>query len=206
MIVTGFNQDEIRVLIEVVVRGGVQNKIIGSSDVTVVEAEKSTISIQQVRSLVQGLYLSPLRLRRIAIIYDAHKLSLPAANALLKSLEEAPQYVRFILATSWASRMPVTILSRCTRLRVNDDSLKNKYSEMAGDDVTHFKKCVEGGVLEHEDVEVISRVISAGLRASGPSHALKMAAMRLVDYYRVKGSGGNDKLAREVLLTYLSYN
>jgi|GEM_PF-3362595 len=127
---------------------------------------------------------------------------MPAANALLKSLEEAPDYIRFILMTSWPSRLPVTILSRCIRVRVTPTTKQVTTNEK----VTDIRKTLKAGALEHEDIETLGTAISNSLRASGPNNELRKLTMRLVDYYRIKGSNGNEKLAREVLLTHLPYN
>lgn len=205
MIVTGYDPKKIRELIEKTVSTGVQNQTISSSDVIVTEAVKSTISIKQIRDLLSGLSLTPIRLRKVAVIYDAHKLSLPAANALLKSLEESPAYVRFILATTWASRLPATILSRCTRLRVSDVS-GSKPAPLTDTRLLDIKPRLKTNNIEPSDIAMIEEALSNTLRTQGPSQELKMATMRLIDYYRVKGSGGNEKLARDVLLMYLPNN
>src|SRR5262249_56287280 len=52
---------------------------------------------------------------KIYIIDEVHMLTAPAFNALLKTLEEPPPYVKFIFATTEAQRIPITILSRCQR-------------------------------------------------------------------------------------------
>ncbi|BAU23855.1 DNA polymerase III subunit gamma/tau [Caldimicrobium thiodismutans] len=76
----------------------------------------SNRGIDQVRELIETLKYAPARGRaKVYIIDEAHMLTKEAANALLKSLEEPPSHVYFILATTEPNRLPPTILSRCQR-------------------------------------------------------------------------------------------
>jgi DNA polymerase-3 subunit gamma/tau len=71
---------------------------------------------------------------KVYIIDEVHMLSQSAFNALLKTLEEPPEYVVFILATTEIHKVPITILSRCQRFdlaRVPTDALKRHYLEIA---------------------------------------------------------------------------
>ena len=73
-----------------------------------------TLRIEQVRTLQQELALAPYEGRyQVAILTRFHKASLGAANALLKTLEEPPEHVVFVFATTDPHKIPVTILSRC---------------------------------------------------------------------------------------------
>jgi DNA polymerase III delta prime subunit len=204
--VTGYDTEKIKLLLEEVIAQKIKGKVISRSDVTTVETDKNTISIDQIRGLIRELTMTPFGSRRVALVYGAHKLSLPAANALLKSLEEAPHYVRFVLVTEWASRLPITILSRCVRLRVGSETLVNGKETRDEAAMENLRQVHKARGLEHDDVEKIEQAVSYDLREKGPSPELKMVAMRLIDYYRIRGSGGNDKLAREVLLMHLPYN
>ncbi|HFC97025.1 MAG TPA: DNA polymerase III subunit gamma/tau [Thermosulfurimonas dismutans] len=86
-----------------------------SLDVIEIDAA-SNRGIDEVRELRENLKFAPARGRaKIYIIDEAHMLTREAANALLKSLEEPPPHVYFILATTEPHRLPVTILSRCQR-------------------------------------------------------------------------------------------
>lgn len=81
--------------------------------VVALEEEKKDISIEQVRDLISALHLVPYYgARRVAIIDDAHELSISAQNALLLTLEEAPSGSHLILVTHLPHRLLPTILSR----------------------------------------------------------------------------------------------
>ena len=76
----------------------------------------SNNSVNNVRDIIEEVKYSPTEGRyKVYIIDEAHMLSTGAFNALLKTLEEPPSYVIFILATTEANKLPITILSRCQR-------------------------------------------------------------------------------------------
>ena len=70
---------------------------------------------------------------KVYIIDEVHMLSIGAFNALLKTLEEPPEYVIFILATTEAHKIPITILSRCQRYdfkRISIDTIADRLREL----------------------------------------------------------------------------
>jgi DNA polymerase III subunit gamma/tau len=76
----------------------------------------SNNSVDQVRELRENLKYMPVRSRyKIYIIDEVHMLSLAAFNALLKTLEEPPEHILFLFATTEVHKIPITILSRCQR-------------------------------------------------------------------------------------------
>jgi DNA polymerase-3 subunit delta' len=78
------------------------------------------IKIEQVRELEQQVVYRPLiGLRKICLINDADRMTIGAANALLKTLEEPPDHSLFLLISSRPAALPVTIRSRCQALRFN---------------------------------------------------------------------------------------
>src|SRR4051812_25625165 len=86
------------------------------------ESKLRIISIDQIRDLLQTVYLKPtLGGYKIAILTAADRLNTQAANAFLKTLEEPPQKTIFILLTTDVSRILETILSRCLRLNFAGD-------------------------------------------------------------------------------------
>ena len=88
-----------------------------SPDVLEMDGASHT-SVEDVRTIREGLRYSPLAGRaRIIIIDEVHMLSTSAFNALLKTLEEPPPHVVFILATTEAHKIPDTVLSRCQHFR-----------------------------------------------------------------------------------------
>ena len=73
-------------------------------------------SVDDIRELTDGARYSPALGRyKVYIVDEVHMLSKPAFNALLKTLEEPPPHVKFVLATTEIRKVPVTILSRCQR-------------------------------------------------------------------------------------------
>ena len=95
----------------------------------------SNNSVDDIRSIVDQVEYSPTQGRfRVFIIDEVHMLSNAAFNALLKTLEEPPSYVIFILATTEPNKLPVTILSRCQRYdfgRLSTDVIEGRLREVA---------------------------------------------------------------------------
>ncbi len=86
-------------------------------DVDVIEIDgASNRGIDEIRQLRQNVAVRPSRARfKIYIIDEVHMLTKEAFNALLKTLEEPPEHVKFIFATTEPHKIPITILSRCQR-------------------------------------------------------------------------------------------
>jgi DNA polymerase-3 subunit gamma/tau len=86
-------------------------------DVDVLEIDgASNTSVEDVRVLRQNAHYRPARARfKVYYIDEVHMLSRSAFNALLKTLEEPPEHVKFIFSTTEPERLPATILSRCQR-------------------------------------------------------------------------------------------
>ena len=86
-------------------------------DLLMIEPEKRQIKIEQIRELQDFISFAPVvGERRVVIIKDAHLLNKPAANALLKTLEEPCAKVSFILLSHRHNLLPATVLSRCLML------------------------------------------------------------------------------------------
>ncbi|MBW2101246.1 MAG: DNA polymerase III subunit gamma/tau [Deltaproteobacteria bacterium] len=92
-------------------------EITDGSSVDVQEIDgASNRGIDEIRELRENVKYMPSASRyRVYIIDEVHMLTLPAFNALLKTLEEPPEHVKFIFATTEPHKVPVTILSRCQR-------------------------------------------------------------------------------------------
>jgi DNA polymerase-3 subunit gamma/tau len=74
----------------------------------------SNNGVDNIRDIRDEVVYSPSNLKyRVYIIDEVHMLSLSAFNALLKTLEEPPEHVVFILATTELHKLPATIISRC---------------------------------------------------------------------------------------------
>jgi len=91
--------------------------IAGGEDVDVVEIDAaSNTGVDNIRELRSNATLRPARSRfKVYIIDEVHMLSTGAFNALLKTLEEPPPHVKFVLATTESQKVPATIQSRCQR-------------------------------------------------------------------------------------------
>ena len=104
-----------------------------SMDVVEMDAASNN-SVEDVRSIIETISYSPSEGKyRVYIIDEVHMLSNNAFNALLKTLEEPPSYCIFILATTEAHKIPITILSRCQRYdfkRISIDTISDRLEEL----------------------------------------------------------------------------
>ncbi len=169
-------------------------------------ADKATISIGQIRKVLKSLVLTSWRDKRIVVFNDAHKLTLQAGNSMLKALEESTPSTRYVLATKYPLRVLKTIRSRCQHLHLKNTG--RIYSDKTGEEanVTGYnvlRGLTDAKSVTDEYIDELPLLLERKLKESGPSAKLKMAVMRLRDYYQIKSMGGNDKLAKEVLLASL---
>ncbi|PMP82572.1 MAG: hypothetical protein C0175_03345 [Caldisericum exile] len=129
-----------------------------SLDVIEIDAA-SNRGIDEIRSLKEHVQYVPVSSKyKVYIIDEAHMLTPQAFNALLKTLEEPPQNVVFILATTEADKIPPTIISRCERLYfkpISIQGLSNKIKEITK---------LEGAQISDAAAELIARVSSGSLR------------------------------------------
>ena len=100
-----------------------------SFDIVEMDAASNN-GVDHVRELREKINFLPIEMkRRVYIIDEVHMLSVGAFNALLKTLEEPPEHVMFILATTELNKIPATILSRCKRFdfrRINADDITKR--------------------------------------------------------------------------------
>jgi len=103
-------------------------------DVLEMDAASRT-GVNDIRELIEGVRYRPTSARfKIYIIDEVHMLSTAAFNALLKTLEEPPEHVKFIFATTEIRKIPVTVLSRCQRFdlkRVDIDVMSEHFTRIA---------------------------------------------------------------------------
>ena len=96
----------------------------------------SNNGVNDIREICDSANFTPAKAKyRVYIIDEVHMLSQGAFNALLKTLEEPPSHVIFILATTEAHKIPATILSRCQRFEFNkikSEDIKNRLLYIAG--------------------------------------------------------------------------
>ena len=159
-------------------------EIINSNHIDILEMDAaSKTGIDDVRELIENSKYSPTSAKfKIFIIDEVHMLSKQAFNGLLKTLEEPPPSLKFILATTEVRKIPVTILSRCQRFdlkRVSVDQLcahlkmitvkeKGKISE---DAIKLIAKTSEGSVRDSIsllDRALISQSINQGKQVEEP--------------------------------------
>ncbi len=109
--------------------------ILAGSSMNVIEIDAaSNNGVDNIREIREEVAYSPAEGRyKVYIIDEVHMLSIGAFNALLKTLEEPPSYVIFILATTEAHKIPVTILSRCQRYdfrRIGQETIQSRLEEL----------------------------------------------------------------------------
>ncbi len=141
---------------------GTCQEIINSNHIDILEMDAaSKTGIDDVRELIENSKYSPTSAKyKIFIIDEVHMLSKQAFNGLLKTLEEPPPRLKFILATTEVRKIPVTILSRCQRFdlkRVDMDKL-----------FLHLKKISENekGNITDGAIELIARTSEGSVRDS----------------------------------------
>ncbi len=131
-------------------------------DVDVLEIDgASNRGIDEIRQLRQNANVRPSRARfKIYIIDEVHMLTREAFNALLKTLEEPPEHVKFIFCTTEAEKIPITILSRCQRF----DFAGIQTSSIAG----RLRQIVdaEGVQADAEALELLARRAAGSMRDS----------------------------------------
>ncbi|MBQ7398829.1 MAG: DNA polymerase III subunit gamma/tau [Clostridia bacterium] len=115
--------------------------------------------VDNIRELQDKISFLPIEMkRRVYIIDEVHMLSPGAFNALLKTLEEPPSHVMFILATTESHKIPATILSRCKRFdfhRINTDDITKRLEYVSEK---------EGIEIERDALKLISLLATGAMR------------------------------------------
>lgn len=146
---------------------------LSSSLTDIVEMDAaSNNSVEDIRSIREEVnFLPTLAKYRVYIIDEVHMLSTGAFNALLKTLEEPPEHVKFILATTEPQKIPATILSRCQRFDFKTLSVDNIISRLKiicnESDITVTKEALktiavlaEGGM--RDAISILERCVQDG--------------------------------------------
>lgn len=131
---------------------------LNDNDIVEIDAASNN-GVDEIRSLRDNVNLMPAFCKyKIYIIDEVHMLSTGAFNALLKTLEEPPSHVIFILATTEPNKIPLTILSRCQKFDFNKINMN--------DLVSRLKYIVneEGRVVSDNILEQIAKISDGGLR------------------------------------------
>ena len=154
-------------------------EIINTNHIDVLEMDAaSKTGIDDVRELIENARYSPTNANyKIFIIDEVHMLSKQAFNGLLKTLEEPPKRLKFILATTEVRKIPVTILSRCQRFDLKRVSLDKMLNHLK-----NITKKEEGKVSE-DALKIIAKASEGSVRD----------AISLLDKALVSQSLENDK-------------
>ncbi|GAB6186295.1 DNA polymerase III subunit gamma/tau [Thermopirellula anaerolimosa] len=176
--------------------------IANGEDVDVLEIDgASNRGIEEIRQLRQSIAVRPSRSRyKVYIIDEVHMLTKEAFNALLKTLEEPPEHVKFIFCTTEPNKVPITILSRCQRFDfagIRTPEIVDRLRAIAESESV----AVDDGVLE-----LVARKASGSMRDAQSllEQLLSFAADRLTleDANRLLGLAGTD--AVEAIVTAIA--
>lgn len=134
--------------------------ITDGSNTDVIEFDAASNSrVEEMRDIIEKVRFAPSNARfKVYIIDEVHMLSNSAFNALLKTLEEPPSHVVFILATTEPHKLPLTIISRCQRF---------DFKPITSSDIIDRMKTVlaDAGIVSDEDaLKVIAQAASGGMR------------------------------------------
>ena len=170
-----------------------------ATDVIEMDAASNN-GINDVRDMQDEIAFTPALLKyRVYIIDEVHMMTTAAFNALLKTLEEPPTYVIFILATTEYHKLPTTIVSRCQRFdfrRISLDDIMARLKKIAD---------AEGIELTDDGARVIARVARGGMRDAVSLLELCRGSRKPITaelVFETAGSGNRDvaySLARAIL-------
>jgi len=127
-------------------------------DVTELDAASNN-GVDKIRDIIDDAKYPPQEARfKVYIMDEVHMLSMGAVNAFLKTLEEPPANVIFILATTDPQKLPITILSRCQRFdfkRISKSDISDRLRKIVG---------AQGVLADEKSLELISRVSDGAMR------------------------------------------
>lgn len=133
-------------------------KNVNSVDIIEMDAASNS-RVEEMRALIERAEFAPLDLKtKVYIIDEAHMLTKNASNALLKTLEEPPAHVVFILATTEPQMLPATIVSRCQRFEFH----RLRVADMVSSMKTSLDSI--GAHIDEEGLIAIARAAEGGMR------------------------------------------
>ena len=147
-------------------------QLIGSlTDIVEMDAASNN-SVEDIRAIREEVNFLPTKAKyRVYIIDEVHMLSQGAFNALLKTLEEPPEHVKFILATNEPQKLPATILSRCQRFdfkRISNDNIIKRLKVVCSesniqitDDAMHMIAVLAEGAMR-DALSILERCVQDG--------------------------------------------
>ena len=163
-------------------------------DVDVLEIDgASNRGIDEIRQLRQNVNVRPSRTRfKIYIIDEVHMLTREAFNALLKTLEEPPEHVKFFFCTTEPAKIPITILSRCQRFDfagIQTESIRGRLAQIADSEGVH---------AEPEALDLLARRAAGSMRDAQSllEQLLSFAPENIseTDVHTMLGTAGDDRL------------
>ena len=157
-----------------------------SNDIVEIDAASNN-GVDEIREIRDKINLVPSNAKyKVYIIDEVHMLTTQAFNALLKTLEEPPAHVIFILATTEPHKIPLTIASRCQKFRfskINDSLIADRLNEIAG---------FENIEIDNDALFEIARLADGGMRDAinilDQLVAYSNSKITLDDIYKVNGS------------------
>ncbi len=166
-----------------------------ATDVLEMDAASNN-GVDNIRDIRDEVVYSPSSLKyRVYIIDEVHMLSASAFNALLKTLEEPPEHVVFILATTELHKLPATIISRCQRFdfrRITTEILRDHLLDIAN---------AEGIEITQSAAVILAKNAQGGMRDAISLLDLCAGSRRLIDDALVSetvGLGGREKILEVV--------
>ena len=152
--------------------------IINSNHIDVLEMDAaSKTGVDDVRDLIEFSRYGPTSAKyKIFIIDEVHMLSKQAFNALLKTLEEPPEYLKFIFATTEIKKIPITVVSRCQRFDL---------SRVKSEELFNFLKVIitkENGKISEDALKLIVKISEGSVRD----------ALSLLDRGLIANSNGDE--------------
>jgi len=186
-------------------------------DVMEMDAASRT-GVDDIREIIEGVRYAPVSARyKIYIIDEVHMLSKNAFNALLKTLEEPPEHVKFLFATTEIRKVPVTVLSRCQRFdlkRVEADELVKHFAGIAKKESADIEeaalaliaRAAEGSV--RDGLSLLDQAIAHGAGTVTEEQARDMLGLadraQVLDLFRAIMSG-ETKAALDILRSQYVY-
>ncbi len=164
-----------------------------STDVQEVDAASRT-SVDDVREIIDSIrYAAAPGKWRIFIVDEVHMLSTPAFNALLKTLEEPPEHVKFIFCTTDPEKIPITVLSRCQRFDfapVEADSIVARLRHIVDS---------EGMKADDDALQLLARRANGSMRDSQSLLEQLLAfcdeSITIEDVHRMLGTASGGEIA-----------
>lgn len=175
---------------------------LNSNDIVEIDAASNN-GVDEIRELRDKINLVPSNAKyKVYIIDEVHMLTTQAFNALLKTLEEPPSHVIFILATTEPHKIPLTIASRCQKFRfskIDDEKIVARLSEICK---------LEDISIDNDSLFEIARLSDGGMRDAinflDQLVAYSSDDIKIDDVYKVNGSVSYAELFN--LLTYIINN